>query len=108
MKGIGNYRQIQAAPVVSTERRRAQLVLITGPRASIRFVDGMTYAMPYEPLKKLGLVAGDVFMIITEYRGREPHVRVERIAEARETQPVAPKTGPKVMVRNGLKLTTRR
>jgi hypothetical protein len=61
--------------------------------------------MPSEPLRKLGLVEGDVFVVITEYRGRNPvSARVER-TEARGAAPARAK--PKVMVRQGLKVTTR-
>lgn len=106
MKGIGNYRKL-APPPLTTERRLAQLAVFHGPRASIRFIDGTTRTMPSEPLRKLGLAPGGMFMLVSEYRGREiMSVRVELQAAARGTAP--PRAQPKVMVRDGLKLTTRR
>ena len=105
MKGLGNYRQV--APATSTERRLAQVATYQGPRAAIRFIDGTTYSMPSEPLRKLGLAVGSMFVLITEYRGRDvASVRVERQGEARGAAPR--RTPPKVMLRDGLKVTTRR
>lgn len=105
MKAIGNYR---VQPVISNDRRLAQIVMMTGPRASIRFIDGTTYAMAAEPLRKVGLVSGDMFILITEYRGREvAGVRVERQAPVRGGTPTE-RAAPKIMVRDGLKVTTRR
>ena len=107
MKGLGNYRQLQAAPKKVVERRLAQLVLIHGPRASVRYIDGTTYTMPAAPLQKLGLLPEDTFVIVIEWVGRSPvSVTAERRPEARGAAPGRPQ--PKVMVRNGLKLTTRR
>jgi hypothetical protein len=105
VKGLGNYRQI--APAASTERRLAQIATFQGPRAAIRFIDGSTYSMPSEPLRKLGLVPGGMFVLITEYRGKTiVSVRVERQGEARGAAPG--RAQPKVMVRDGMKVTTRR
>jgi len=106
MKGLGNYRQLQQQPN-SVERRLAQLAVIQGPRASIRFIDGTSYSMPSEPLRKIGVKPGGMFLLITEYRGRDVvSVRVELQGEARGAAPG--RAQPKVMVRTGLKLTTRR
>lgn len=106
MKGaIGNYRQLQQP--LTTERRLAQLTVIQGPRASIRFIDGTSYSMPSAPLQKIGVKPGGMFMLVTEYRGRDiVSVRVELQGEARGAAPT--RAQPKVMVRDGLKLTTRR
>lgn len=107
MKGLGNYRSVAAQPSTSTERRLAQLVLFQGPRASVRFIDGSTYSMPSVPLRKLGLVPGGLFILVIDYRGRDiTNVRVELQKEARGASPL--RAIPKVMVRDGLKLTTRR
>jgi hypothetical protein len=110
VKAVGNYRQAQPhapAPTTTTERRLAQVAVFHGPRASIRFHDGATYSMPAEPLRKLGLVEGALFVMITEYRGKNVvSARVERHAEARGAAPE--RAQPKVMVRDGLKVTTRR
>jgi hypothetical protein len=107
MKALGNYRQLQQQPSTSTERRLAQLAVMQGPRAAVRFVDGSTYSMPSEPLRKLGIAPGGMFILVTEYRGRDiVSVRVELQGEARGSAPA--RMQPKVMVRDGLKLTTRR
>ncbi len=105
MKGLGNYRQVQ--PSTSTERRLAQVAVYQGPRAAIRYVDGTSHSMPSEPLRKLGLVVGDMFMMIVEFRGKNVvNVRVERHGEARGAAPE--RAAPKIMVRDGMKITTRR
>lgn len=60
-----------------------------------------------EPLRALGLKDGDLFLLITEYRGKEVvNVRVERHADARGQ--AQERARPKIMVRDKLKLTTRR
>lgn len=70
-------------------------------------MDGLTYAMPAEPLTKLGLKVDDTFMLVIEWVGRVPNsVRVELRSQARG--PAAKRAQPKVMVRDGLKITTRR
>ena len=109
MKGIGNYRNVPPSmPAVSTERRLAQVALFRGPRASVRFIDGTTYSIPSEPLHKLGIAPGGMFVLIIEYRGRDVSgYRVERQPAARGAAPARP-TQPKVMIRDGLKVTTRR
>lgn len=107
MKAIGNYRQAQPAPATQSERRVAQLVSYQGNRATVRFLDGTVYALPSEPLIKLELVPSEMFLLVTEYRGRKvDSVRVERQAEARGAAPE--RAQPKIMVRSGLKVTTRR
>jgi hypothetical protein len=106
MKGLGNYRQLQA-PKKVIERRLAQLIVFHGPRASIRYIDGTTYAMPAAPLQKLGLLPEETFVLVIEWSGRNPvSVTAERRPEARGAAPA--RSQPKVMVRRGLKLTTRR
>ncbi len=85
----------------------AQVMLLTGPRASVRFVDGSIQSIPSEPLRKLGLVEGGMFHMTITRRGKDViDVRVEL---PKETRPViAGRPMPKVMMRNGLKMTTRR
>lgn len=104
MKGVGNYRAVSAT---TTERRMAQLAVVTGPRASVVFVDGSMQTMPFEPLRKLGIVPGGRFFMVITYRGRNVvDVRVEVPADARPAAP--PRPLPKVSVRVGMKTTTRR
>lgn len=102
MKGLGNYT---SPPRV--ERRPAIVVVYQGPRAHIRFHDGQTYAMPAEPLRKLGVVEGATFFMVTTWVGKAPvDSRVELPAVAR---PALPRRGtPKVVVRDGQKMVTRR
>lgn len=105
MKALGNYSR--PAPVAQTERRTAQIVSFQGNRATIRFLDGAVYAMPSDRFTSLALVPGNMFILVTEYQGkRVAGVRVERQAEARGAAPE--REQPKIMVRSGLKVTTRR
>lgn len=102
MKGIGNY---SLPPRV--ERRPAVVVVYQGPRAHIRFHDGQTYAMPADPLRKLGVAEGGVFFVVTTWVGSKP---IDSKVEA----PSAPRLEtrragtPKIMVRDGQKLVTRK
>lgn len=107
MKAIGNYRQSQAsAPIV--ERRLAQVVVFQGPRAYVRTLDGDTHTMAAESLRRLSMREGDTFVLVAEYQGKRVlAVRVERQGEARPNVPME-KERPKVMVRSGMKVTTRR
>jgi hypothetical protein len=51
---------------------------------------------------------GDTFVLVAEYQGKRVlAVRVERQGEARPNVPME-KERPKVMVRSGMKVTTRR
>jgi len=102
-QGIGNYSE--GAPRI--ERKPATVVSYQGPRALIRFFDGMAYAMPSAPLQQLGLSEGTRFMLIVVWQGRRPiDVHVEPIAPGR---PALDRRGtPKVYVRNGQRLATRR
>lgn len=102
MRGYGNYR---FAPQV--ERKPARLILYRGPRAVVRFHDGLTHAIPAKPLRKLDIQPEQLFMlIITRVAGDVRDVRVEPIADARPAQHAA--TTPKVVVRQGRKLITRK
>ncbi len=78
-----------------------------GPQAVVRLADGRILTMPAEPLRKIGVAAQQRFVLVTIYSGRDVvDVRVERAAEARpkiEGRPM-----PKVYVREGLKVATRR
>lgn len=68
---------------------------------------GMTYAMPSAPFIKTKLGPGDRFFLITKKVGG-------RVVEVRVEPPAAPKPAlerrqtPKVYVKDGVRLTTRR
>lgn len=85
----------------------AKLAALHGPRASIQFLDGRVETMPSEPLRRLGIPEGGRFTLVVEYRGRNiVNVRVEPLVEARPA--IGQRPLPKVMVRAGMKTTTRR
>lgn len=102
MKRLGNYSN---PPRV--ERRPAVVVIYQGNRAHIRFHDGQTYGMPSEPLRKAGIAEGGTFFVVTTWVGKVP-------VESRVEPPSAPRgraekrTTPKVMVKDGAKLVTRK
>jgi len=102
VKGLGNYR---FRPQV--ERRLGTLVAYRGKRAVVRFHNGLTYALPAEPMEKLDLKAGGRFvLLITRMGGEVADVRVEPPPQAR---PALPRQAtPKVLVKDGRKLITRR
>lgn len=102
MRGYGNYR---FAPQV--ERKPATLVVFRGPKAVVRFHDGMTYAIPSAPLKKIGVTPEQRFMlVITRVAGDVRDVRVEPLARARPAR--QRRALPKVVVKDGKKLITRK
>lgn len=103
VKHVGNYSE--GTPRV--ERKPATVVSYQGPRALIRFFDGLAYAMPSAPLRQLNLVEGTRFMMVIVWHGRRPaSVRVEPIAPGR---PALDRHGtPKVYIRVGQKMATRR
>lgn len=102
-QAIGNY----SAGSPQIERKPATVVSYQGPRALIRFFDGMSYAMASAPLRQLGVAEGTRFMLVIVWQGRRPiDVHVENIAPGR---PALDRRGtPKVYVRTGQKLATRR
>jgi hypothetical protein len=102
VKGLGNYR---FPPQV--ERRLGTLVQYRGGKAVVRFHNGMTYALPAEPLKKVGVEAdGKFVIIITRVGGDVAEIRVEQPSEARPALPR--RLTPKVVVKTGRKLITRK
>lgn len=83
------------------------VVAFQADRAHIRFHDGQTYAMPADPLRKAGIALGKSFFLVTTWAGKvavESHI--EPVAEPRPQ--LASKPMPKVQLRDGQKLTTRR
>ena len=90
-----------------TERKPARLVTYRGPRALVSYHDGQTYTMPSQPLRKLGLKPADRFFVVVVWEGgRIREVRAERQPAARPMtrRPVV----PKIMVRDGRRVQTRR
>lgn len=108
MKGLGNYRfQSKRTPEPNRERRGAVLLSYRGPKAVVRFRDGNAYSIPSAPLKKIGVEPGHRFwLIVLRLRGQVQDVRVEPMVAARPARPKRPT--PKVVLRDGKKLTTRR
>lgn len=110
MKGLGNYRfhkRRKRAPQPSVERRPAVLLSYRGSKGVVRFHDGKTYGIPAAPLKKIGIAPQErFFLIVVRLEGNVQEVRVERPPPARP--PRAAQAMPKVVMRDGKKLTTRK
>jgi len=107
VKAIGNYRSLE-----SIERRVGTVLSLHGTRANVRFLDGQIRAMPVDLFRAAGVREGEHFVLVMVFVGsRVKSARVER-SDARTGAPVsamAPRpTMPKIMVRDGLKVTTRR
>lgn len=78
MKALGNYR-IRS----QIERRLGTVVSYDGPKAVVRFQDGI-YSLPAEKLREVGVAEGGRFVLLIERRGGEVvSVRVDRAPEAR-------------------------
>lgn len=106
MKGLGNYR-FQDQNRTTVERRPGQLLLYRGRRAVVRFGDGGTYSVPADGLKREHIEPKQRFvMVITRAGKKIQGIRYEPLAPPMPN----PKKQvlPKVMVRDGKKLTTRR
>jgi hypothetical protein len=88
------------------ERRAGTLYEIQGDRARVRWLDGQLGALPLAPFRTLSIAPGDPFVLVTVYRGSQvASVRIERSG----TRPaVIDRPLPKVVMRDGIKLTTRR
>jgi len=108
-KNIGNYRTLPQPKRETMERRVGQLLTLQ-PRLNVRWIDGELGTLPpgaVAAFQRVGVVPGDAFALVKVVRGREVvDVRVERTS-ARPAI-VSRDALPKVMVRNGLKLSTRR
>jgi len=106
--GIGNYRRLpQPQQQKLTQERRTGMVLSArGDRVSVRWLDGQLHAFPLAPFRTLGIVPGDPFVMVTVFQGRNVvDVRIERTGSR---PAVVERPLPKVVMRDGVKLTTRR
>jgi len=82
-------------------------MLYRGKKAVVRFHNGTTYALPAEPMKKVGIKKGGRFvLLVTRSAGNVVEVRIEPPPRARPPLPRRPT--PKVVVKDGRKLITRR
>lgn len=104
MKAIGNYR----AATPTEERRVGEVVLFKGNRAMVRFPGTLAFSMPADDFRRLGITEGQHFvLIVRRLRGAVlERPRIEPHAPARPV--IDRKATPKVMVRDGRKLATRR
>lgn len=83
------------------------LLSYKGSRALVRFHNGATFAIPSKPLKKLGIEPQTRFLLIVKRLGKKVQdIRVERFTEARP--PRAKSMTPKIMLKEGRRLITRR
>jgi hypothetical protein len=84
------------------------VIKFQGQRAHIRFHNGMTYAMPAQPLLEKNISEGGAFMLVTDWVGKTPVAsRVEPMPEARPAL-ARRQEPPKVVVRDGRKMITRK
>ena len=105
MKGLGNY---STANKPTEERRVGKLVMYRADRAMIEFPGALSYGITAVPFRAAGIAEGEHFVLIVHrLRGAIIDVpRVEKHAAARP--PIDRKATPKVLVRDGRKLSTRR
>lgn len=101
---MGSY---VATPAAVIEQRRPVTVLgYRGSRASVRFHDGTTYAVPSAPLLALGVKEGErVVMIVSTATQRVVGVRYELFADARPAQ--ERRGTPRIYARHGRALVRR-
>lgn len=103
MKGIGNYSQLAQ----QVERQTGTLVASQGPRSTITLMGGMTYSVPTEPFRKADVKPGERFvMLTTRVNGRVVSCVVSKPPAARP--PLDRRQTPKVYVREGERVVTRR
>lgn len=94
---------------VNIERLFGALMTYQGPSALITFREGYTYSMPAAPFRRLGIVPGErIRLLVRRVSGRVVGVRVEAIAPSRPARADKQGPRPKVQVRRGRKLITRR
>lgn len=104
MKGIGNYTSVPAPQV---ERQAGTLVAYQGPRATVTLMSGMTYSVPAGPFRAAQIAQGDRFIMeTTRVASRVMDVRVMKPHAARPA--LDRRQTPKVYVRDGTRVATRR
>ena len=102
VKGLGNYRFAS-----SEERRAAILLQYRGLQALIRFHNGPTFAIPAKSLREMDIKPQTRIIIIIKRLGKKiQDIRVESYPEARPARPKG--ATPKIMLRAGRRLITRR
>jgi len=102
VKGLGNYSFGS-----TVERKPGELVMYRGKQAAVRFHGGLTYAVPAQPLRNIGVKPGDRFTMVVVRRGKKVvEIRVEPMAQARPARPRH--ATPKVYRRDGRKVVTRK
>jgi hypothetical protein len=101
VKGLGNYR------FPTEERRPAMLLRYRGSQALVRFHNGSTFAIPAKPLRKLEIEPETRFLLIVTRVGKAiQDIRVERFAAPRPARQKS--VTPKIMLKSGRRLITRR
>lgn len=85
-----------------------KVVVFKGNRAMVQFPGTLAFSMPSDDFRRLGIVEGQHFvLIVRRLRGAVlERPRIEAHAPARPM--IDRKATPKVMVRDGRKLATRR
>lgn len=93
---------------VGIERKLGRLRFIQGDRASIILRDGMSYAMPADPFKKLGLTqpGANFVLVISRKADAVIDVKIEALQDPRPA--IGRTTTPPVYVKIGRKVATRR
>lgn len=111
VKNIGNYRTVPQPKRETVERRVGTLLSLQPGRLTVRWLNGALESLPpgaTAAFQRVNVVPGDVFAMLTVRRGRDVvDVRIERTS-ARPAIVARPPGPTKVMIRDGLKLTTRR
>lgn len=94
----------------TTERRAGRVRFYNGAtRVGVVFFDGKTMAFPAEPFLKVGLSAGDSFvMIATREGGKVTNVVISPMPPPRVPFVVTGRVAPKVYDRVGRGLVTRK
>lgn len=90
------------------ERQHGRLLRYLGDRARVVFGDGAVRALPAAPFRAVKVPRGGWFVLETHRRpgGELVRVHVRRVAEPRPAGPRA--STPRVYVRDGKAVTTRR
>lgn len=95
-------------PRLNLERKLGRLRFIQGDRASVVFRDGMSYALPADPFRRLGLIqpGANFVMVVSRKADAVLDVKIEALPDPRP--PVVCTTTPQVYIKIGRKVATRR